>query len=500
MVGRGGGRSISRGLHRVGTVRAEFDTRGRLVVIGVLVIALFAGLLTRLWFLQVAGGESLAVAAQANSDEIVQVPALRGRILDDKGRVLAETKAVTALVVDRQKLTPDDRAKLVPNLAHALGITPEEVNKRLDSVSNQPFEAVNVAEPLSDDQAQYVLEHQEDFPATRTTSSFARVYPQGSLAAHVLGYTGQIDARGVPGEQVQGLPDGRHDREERHRADLRKRSPREPGAGEGAARQPRDQDRRVGRPEGGAGRRRATLDRHRRAGGGRGLARTGHRRRAPLDRPRQRELLQGHGRCGRGARRPYRCGGGNGVGSDVRPERDRHRWAPTRVSRPERAAPAHRSGAQPVRAGIHVQALLGDGDPQVRNPHRRRDVLRHRLFRLRQRPAALQRTQGEVRDRRSPAGIDRFQRRLLLQRRKRVLERLPRRRWRQHDRPRPRERDPGGRASVRFRVAHRHQPRWRRTGTHSGPRVPSGGQQECRRPDRSHLASWRQREPRGGSG
>ena len=55
-------------------------------------VALFAGLLTRLWFLQVAGGESLAVAAQANSDKIVQVPALRGRILDVKGRVLAETK------------------------------------------------------------------------------------------------------------------------------------------------------------------------------------------------------------------------------------------------------------------------------------------------------------------------------------------------------------------------------------------------------------------------
>ena len=98
---------LHRELHRVGAVRAEVDTRRRLVIIGLVVVALFAGLLTRLWFLQVAGGESLAVAAQANSDEIVQVPALRGRILDGKGRVLAETKAVTALVVDRQKLTPE---------------------------------------------------------------------------------------------------------------------------------------------------------------------------------------------------------------------------------------------------------------------------------------------------------------------------------------------------------------------------------------------------------
>ena len=50
----------------------EVDSRARLVVIvGVLVVALFAGLLTRLWFLQVTGGEKLAVAAQRQRDRIV---------------------------------------------------------------------------------------------------------------------------------------------------------------------------------------------------------------------------------------------------------------------------------------------------------------------------------------------------------------------------------------------------------------------------------------------
>ena len=64
---------------------SEPNTRRRLVVIGLIVVALFAGLLTRLWFLQVAGGEDLAVAAQQNGDKIVQIPAIRGRILDAKG-------------------------------------------------------------------------------------------------------------------------------------------------------------------------------------------------------------------------------------------------------------------------------------------------------------------------------------------------------------------------------------------------------------------------------
>ena len=78
-------------------------------MIGVIVVALFAGLLTRLWFLQVAGGEKLAVAAQQPTrDRFVQVPALRGtHPTTPRARVLAETMPVTTLIVDRQQLTPD---------------------------------------------------------------------------------------------------------------------------------------------------------------------------------------------------------------------------------------------------------------------------------------------------------------------------------------------------------------------------------------------------------
>ncbi len=185
-------------------MRPEVDTRARLVIVGLVVVALFAGLLTRLWFLQVAGGESLAVAAQTNGDKVDQVPPLRGRILDAKGRVLAETRPVTALTVDRQKLDPAQRAQLIPNLARLLAISPEEVTQRLDNKNSQPFEAVNIAQPVGDDVAQYVWEHREDFPDTRVSYSFLRVYPQGELAAHVVGYTGQIDAAEYAAQRSKG--------------------------------------------------------------------------------------------------------------------------------------------------------------------------------------------------------------------------------------------------------------------------------------------------------
>jgi penicillin-binding protein 2 len=185
-------------------VRPEVDTRARLVVIGLVVVALFGGLVTRLWFLQVAGGESLAVAAQANSDEMLQVPSLRGRILDDKGRVLAETTAVTSLVVDRQKLTVSERSRLVPALANVLAIPPTEVDARIDNKNVQPFEPVTVAPTVTDDQSQYVWEHPEDFPFTSVTSSYQRIYPYGTLAAHVIGYVGRINAQEYAADKSKG--------------------------------------------------------------------------------------------------------------------------------------------------------------------------------------------------------------------------------------------------------------------------------------------------------
>ena len=53
----------------------EPNSARRLAIVGVLVLALFAGLLTRLWFLQVTGGEKLAVAAQRQRDRFVSVSA-----------------------------------------------------------------------------------------------------------------------------------------------------------------------------------------------------------------------------------------------------------------------------------------------------------------------------------------------------------------------------------------------------------------------------------------
>jgi penicillin-binding protein 2 len=172
----------------------EPNSARRLVVIGVLVVALFAGLLTRLWFLQVTGGEKLAVAAQRQRDHFVAVPAVRGTIYDRNGIPLAQTVPVTSLLVDRQELSAAERTKLEANLGYLLHQSPADIGKLIDSANYQPFESVPVAQNIDLPTAIYVREHRDDFPEVSVTRLAERQYPQNYQAADVLGYVGQINA------------------------------------------------------------------------------------------------------------------------------------------------------------------------------------------------------------------------------------------------------------------------------------------------------------------
>lgn len=183
---------------------AEANPHRRLVVIGVLVLALFCGLLARLWFLQVAGGEKLAVAAQRQRDRYVTVPAVRGTIYDRNGNVLAQTVPVTTLLVDRQHLSASERKTLHANLGALLRIDARAVDKLIDNQQYAPFESVPVAKNLSLEQALYVAEHRDLFPEVTGTTTAEREYPNNFQAADILGYLGQVNKEDLAAHSGDG--------------------------------------------------------------------------------------------------------------------------------------------------------------------------------------------------------------------------------------------------------------------------------------------------------
>ena len=120
------------------------ENRVRMSIVGVIALALFGALFARLWYLQVAATSEYAAAAQSNSVRTINEPPIRGRILDDEGRVLVDNRVANVITVDR-KLSHPERAMVVNRLAELLSKPATEIRKKLEDPRVSPYTDVPVA-------------------------------------------------------------------------------------------------------------------------------------------------------------------------------------------------------------------------------------------------------------------------------------------------------------------------------------------------------------------
>lgn len=182
------------------------SSQWRLGVLGLVLAALFAILALWLWRIQVTQSEGYEELARQNQVRLVSTPAPRGDIYDRKGRLLAGTRSSLAAVADMALIEDDELPDLAQNLAALLGIPASEISAQLDDPRG---DQVLLAEDLSDDQAVILAEHREDFPGVAVIPQPVRTYPEGDLAAHLLGYIGKpseedLERPGVKGTDFVG--------------------------------------------------------------------------------------------------------------------------------------------------------------------------------------------------------------------------------------------------------------------------------------------------------
>jgi penicillin-binding protein 2 len=182
------------------------SSRLRLAILGMVVLSLFCALLTRLWYLQVLASPTLKVEAQHNSVAVVYSEAPRGRILDRNGKVLADNRVVLALVADREEI--DKHPDVLPRLAGHLGVPVELLHERLADDRFSLYKPVPVAVGVPKDKVIYVREHQGDFPGIEGLQLTERFYPNGPLAAHLLGTVGEINDKELGPRKAEGYKPG----------------------------------------------------------------------------------------------------------------------------------------------------------------------------------------------------------------------------------------------------------------------------------------------------
>ena len=182
------------------------SSRLRLAVLGMVVLSLFSALLARLWYLQILASPTYKVEAQHNSVAVVYTEAPRGRILDRNGKVLADNRVVLALVAHREKVTPD--SEVLGRVADLLGVPVQQLKDQLNDERYSQFKPVPLAMDVPKEKLIYVREHQSDFPGIEGVQLTQRVYPNGSLAAHVLGTVGEINDKELAARKADGYRAG----------------------------------------------------------------------------------------------------------------------------------------------------------------------------------------------------------------------------------------------------------------------------------------------------
>ena len=178
------------------------DTRLRMRMFAFVVLALFGGLMARLWYLQgiESTREEFQERALTNVLEPVYEEAPRGRILDRNGRVLVDNKVVQVVAIDRavvEDLDPAVREAMFLRLAIAVSrsgrlVKLDAVLAEFDDRSYGPFERIPVAADVNPELLVFLGERADEFPGVNVVQETVRSYPFGSLAAHLLGYVGPI--------------------------------------------------------------------------------------------------------------------------------------------------------------------------------------------------------------------------------------------------------------------------------------------------------------------
>jgi len=196
------------------------ELKSRFATLGIIILVVLAALLVRLWTIQVLNGESYAALAENNRVREISLEAPRGRIYDRNGVELVTNRAALAVSIDpsAEAIRPlvvraqnDDTAddptqaelkETFGELATMLGKTPEEIFERVADVNQEALRSRVVALDADMSVVAQLLERQEDFPWVQVEEVAVREYPNGSLAAHVLGYTGTISE-----EQYESSPE-----------------------------------------------------------------------------------------------------------------------------------------------------------------------------------------------------------------------------------------------------------------------------------------------------
>ncbi|MGH8650471.1 MAG: penicillin-binding protein 2, partial [Burkholderiales bacterium] len=168
----------------------------RLGLAGAIVLAAFAVLFGRFFYLQVIQSEYYATRAEDNRIFIMPIPPNRGLILDRNGVVLARNTSAYTLELTLSKIP--DLEGTIEELATLVDIQPRDRRRfRKLREESKGLDTLPLRTRLTDEEVARLAVNRHRFPGMDIKGRLFRQYPLGELASHVVGYIGRIDDRDI---------------------------------------------------------------------------------------------------------------------------------------------------------------------------------------------------------------------------------------------------------------------------------------------------------------
>lgn len=179
------------------------------IAVAALFLAGFLALAIKLHDVQIDNVAVLTYDAARQSVRRVRTPGERGRILSADGTVLAANRPTRTIVINPeafQKRSWDATASnILAAVEHAANFVGRE--SRLTQNDIEKHIKRNLARPLvawknvTDDELARFCENEIDLPGFSCEESDERMYPQGKVAAHLIGYVGRDRVRASEGDE-----------------------------------------------------------------------------------------------------------------------------------------------------------------------------------------------------------------------------------------------------------------------------------------------------------
>lgn len=166
----------------------------RITVGLVFIIFALSLIVMRAAYLQVINHEKYTTLSESNRLKIIPVAPARGLIYDKNGVLLAENRVTHSLEIVPEQIGDIDN--ILPHLREVIPIEEDDVARFKRAIKQKrPFEPVTLRSRLTEDDIAKFSVQRYRFPGVDVVSNLSRIYPQGAVGGHILGYVGRISEK-----------------------------------------------------------------------------------------------------------------------------------------------------------------------------------------------------------------------------------------------------------------------------------------------------------------